>query len=204
MQSINLHSYQSSIGRDEREMLNGHRGCVVWFTGLSGSGKSTLAHAIEERLYKAGCHTFVLDGDNIRQGLCSDLDFSPSSRTENIRRIGEVARLFMDAGVIVLTAFISPFRSDREQVRRLAGAERFFEIFCDCPIDICESRDVKGLYAKARRGEVREFTGISSAYEPPLEPELAVQSGQCGIDECVGQIIAMLAERRMLPEGFKA
>lgn len=194
-QFYDVYPHLSSIGRAEREALNGHRGCVVWFTGLSGSGKSTLAHAVEERLHQAGYRTFVLDGDNIRQGLCSDLDFSSSSRTENIRRVGEVSKLFLDAGIIALTAFISPFRSDRDQARSLVGEDNFLEVYCDCPLDICEKRDTKGLYAKARMGKVGEFTGISSLYEPPLAPELSLMSGTLSVNECVEKIVDTICFR---------
>lgn len=156
--------HHSSVTRARREMQNGHKSAVLWFTGLSGAGKSTLAHAVEETLHLMGCRTFVLDGDNVRHGLCSDLSFSEADRRENIRRVGEAAKLFVEADVIVLTAFISPFREDRERVRKLLGEQDFMEIHCHCPLEVCEQRDVKGLYRRAREGLIKNFTGISSPY----------------------------------------
>jgi adenylylsulfate kinase len=181
--------------RSSREARNGHRSVIIWFTGLSSSGKSTLAHAIEEILHKQGCQTFVLDGDNIRHGLCGDLGFTEKDRRENIRRIGEIAKLFMEAGVIVLTAFISPFRADRERVRNMFRQGDFIEIYCDASIDICESRDEKGLYKKARAGEIAEFTGISSPYQSPESPELTVNTGEVSIDFCVQQVLKEIVIR---------
>jgi adenylylsulfate kinase len=163
--STNIVWHNATVTRARREAQNGHRGAIIWFTGLSGSGKSTLAHAVEESLYQQGCSTFVLDGDNVRHGLCGDLGFSDKDRQENIRRIGEMAKLFMEAGMIVLTAFISPYRVDRNRVRSMVEPDNFIEIYCDTPIEVCEIRDVKGLYKKARAGEIAEFTGISSPYE---------------------------------------
>jgi adenylylsulfate kinase len=186
--SSNVVWHQATVTRTRRELQNGHRGVIIWFTGLSGSGKSTLAHAVEEVLHQMGCRTFVLDGDNVRHGLCGDLDFSDAGRVENIRRVGEVSKLFMEAGVIVLTAFISPYRSDREHVRALVGHGDFIEIYCDTPIEVCESRDVKGLYKKARAGVIPEFTGISSPYEKPLTAELVVNTGDIELEECVIRI----------------
>ena len=170
----------------------------MWFTGLSGAGKSTLAHAVEERLHQMQCRTFVLDGDNVRHGLCSDLGFSERDRIENIRRVGEMAKLFLEAGVIPLTAFISPFRSDRQRVRSLVPHGEFLEIYCDSPLEVCESRDVKGLYARARSGEIRDFTGISSPYEEPESPELVVNTGSAPLDACVDQVITLLRERGII------
>ena len=193
--STNVVWHHATVDRSMRERLNGHRSVVLWFTGLSGSGKSTLAHAVEERLYAQGCRTFVLDGDNIRHGLCGDLGFSDQDRVENIRRIGEVAKLFVEAGVIALTAFISPFRSDRDRVRGLVLHGDFIEIFCNAPLDVCESRDVKGLYKKARTGEIKAFTGISSPYEPPENPELVVNTGRLSLDECADQVLDLLRSR---------
>jgi len=163
---------------------------LLWFTGLSGSGKSTLADLTEQRLFEKGYKTYLLDGDNVRSGLNSNLDFSEEGRKENIRRIGEVAKLMLDAGVIVLTAFISPFRSDRDRVRQLAG-NRFMEIYVECPLEICEQRDVKGLYARARRGEIPDFTGISSPYEPPLNPEITVHTGREDLESCLNKIVEL-------------
>jgi len=187
--STNTVWHHATVTRARRESQNGHRGAIIWFTGLSGSGKSTLAHAVEETLHQRGNHTFVLDGDNVRHGLCGDLGFSPSARVENIRRIGEVAKLFMEAGVIVLTAFISPYRADRERVRGMVEHGDFLEIYCDSPIDVCERRDVKGLYQKARAGQISEFTGISSPYEIPDNPELTVCTGVEELDACVRDVI---------------
>jgi adenylylsulfate kinase len=199
MQSTNKTSlvmwHHATVTRARREKMNNHRSVIAWFTGLSGSGKSTLAHAVEERLHQMGCRTFVLDGDNVRHGLCSDLGFSPEDRVENIRRIGEIAKLFQEAGVIVLTAFISPFHSDRDRVRSLIPHGEFLEIYCRCPIEVCEDRDVKGLYKRARKGEIKEFTGISSPYEEPTDPETVVDTASTPIDECVESVIALLVER---------
>ena len=172
----------------------------MWFTGFSGAGKSTLAHAVEERLFQSGCRTYVLDGDNIRHGLCGDLGFSPGERSENIRRVGEVAKLMVDAGVIVLTAFISPFRADRERVRGLMAHGDFLEIHCQCPLDVCESRDIKGLYRKARAGEVKEFTGISSPYEVPAAPDLVVDTAGLPLDDCVERVLALLRGRGVVTD----
>jgi len=199
MQGINKSSsvmwHHATVTRARREKMNNHRSVIVWFTGLSGSGKSTLAHAVEERLHQMGCRTFVLDGDNVRHGLCSDLGFTLKDRVENIRRIGEIAKLFQEAGVIVLTAFISPFHSDRDRVRSLIPHGEFLEIYCRCPIEVCEDRDVKGLYKRARDGEIKDFTGISSPYEEPADPEFVVDTARSPIDECVASVVALLAER---------
>ena len=172
-----------------REKLNGHRGLVLWFTGLSASGKSTIAHALELKLIQNSIHTYLLDGDNIRTGLNSDLDFSASGRSENIRRIGEVAALFADAGLVAITAFISPYRCDRERARRLLPEGRFLEIYIECPLETAELRDPKGLYRKARAGEIERFTGISDPYEPPVNPEITVKSAEIPVDEAVELII---------------
>jgi len=172
---------------------------VLWFTGLSASGKSTLAHALEDRLHKMGCHTFVLDGDNVRHGLCSDLGFSLEDREENLRRIGEVAKLMLETGVMVLTAFISPMRKDRERVRSLFPHGDFLEIYCDASLEVCESRDPKGLYKRARAGEIPEFTGISSPYESPVNPELRTDTGHESVEQNVDQVIAMLRQRGAIP-----
>ncbi len=190
--------HHATVTRKRREEQNGHRSVILWFTGLSGAGKSTLAHAVEERLYKMGCRTFVFDGDNVRHGLSSNLGFSPEDRKENIRRIGEMCKLFIDAGVIALTAFISPYREDREKVRNLVNKGDFIEIFCDCSLDVCESRDVKGMYARARRGEIMEFTGVSSPYEPPENPELSFDTGNVPLEECVERIVSYLGEKEII------
>lgn len=196
--SSNVVWHNATVTRARREAQNGHRGAIIWFTGLSGSGKSTLAHAVEEALHQRGCRTFVLDGDNVRHGLCGDLGFSAEDRVENIRRIGEMAKLYMEAGVIVLTAFISPYRADRERVRGLVEHRDFLEIYCDTPIEICETRDVKGLYKKARAGQIGEFTGISSPYETPAKPELTVNTGTEKLGVCVEQVIAEMSQRSII------
>ena len=181
--------HQATVTRARREAMNGHRGAIMWFTGLSGAGKSTLAHAVEEVLHQRGCCTFVLDGDNVRHGLCRDLGFTVQDRSENIRRVGEVAKLMMEAGVIVLAAFISPFQKDRELVRTMVEANDFIEIYCDSAIEVCQTRDVKGLYMKARAGEIPEFTGISSPYEMPEHPELKINTGETSLEVCVQQVV---------------
>ncbi len=173
--SSNVVWHNATVTRERREAMNGHRGGLFWFTGLSGSGKSTLAHSVEEMLHQKGYRTFVLDGDNVRHGLCADLSFSDQDRKENIRRIGHISMLYVEAGIIVLTAFISPFRADRANVRKIAGPD-FHEIYCQCSLEICEQRDVKGLYKRARAGEIPDFTGISSPYEEPKSAELTVDT----------------------------
>lgn len=193
----NIVWHDPRVSREMREKLNGHRSALLWFTGLSGAGKSTLAHAVEERLHEMGVRTYVLDGDNVRHGLCGDLGFSEVARRENIRRIGEASKLFVDAGIVVLTAFISPFRSDREQVRNLLGDD-FIEIYCNTPLDVCESRDVKGLYKRARAGEIKDFTGISSPYEVPESAEVVVETGSEDLDVSVQQIIDYLTGHRVI------
>lgn len=198
-ESTNIAWHKSLVTRDARQGLNKHRSAVIWFTGLSGSGKSTLAHAVEEKLHALGCRTFVLDGDNVRHGLCGDLGFAEDARKENIRRIGEVTKLFAEAGVITLTAFISPFRADRQRVRQLLGPEDFMEVYCHCPIEVCEGRDVKGIYRRARAGDIRDFTGISSPYEEPDKPELVVDTGRLPLDQCVDQVVEYLQGRGVLP-----
>jgi bifunctional enzyme CysN/CysC len=176
----------------QREARNGHIGCVLWLTGLSGAGKSTIATELERELFNLGRHVYVLDGDNIRHGLGADLGFSPKDRTENIRRVGEVAKLFADAGVICVTAFISPYRADRDLVRKIIPRERFIEVFVNAPLDICEQRDPKGLYAKARAKEIKEFTGISAPYEPPANPEIELRTDQLSVPESVAKILEYL------------
>ena len=193
--STNVVWHSATVTRARRETQNGHHGAIIWFTGLSGAGKSTLAHAVEEQLHQQGCRTFVMDGDNVRHGLCGDLGFTTEDRVENIRRVGEVAKLMMEAGVIVLTAFISPYRSDRRQVRGMVQHGDFVEIYCDSAIEVCEDRDVKGLYKKARAGQIKEFTGISSPYEAPIDQELTVSTGTSTLEECVRQVIAEVKRR---------
>jgi len=193
--------HEPTVTRKARESLNGHKGCILWFTGLSGSGKSTLAHATEDYLHKQGARTYVLDGDNIRKGLCQDLGFTERDRTENIRRIGEVSKLMVDAGIITLTAFISPFIRDRQIVRNLVPPGDFIEIYCKASLEACEQRDPKGLYKKARQGIIPEFTGISSPYEAPEHPELVLDTENSGIEECVQQIVTILTEHNILKSG---
>jgi adenylylsulfate kinase len=195
----NIVWHQATVTRERREKMNKHRAKLLWFTGLSGSGKSTLAHALEEELYQRDCRTYVFDGDNVRHGLCRDLGFSVDDRTENIRRIGEMAKLFVDAGVISLTAFISPIREDRDRARGLFPHGDFIEVYVDCPLEVCETRDVKGLYKKARAGEIKDFTGISSPYEPPLKPEITIQTGNREIAECITEIVNALEHRGVIP-----
>jgi len=194
----NIVLQEPAIYRRDREAMNGHKSIIIWFTGLSGSGKSTLAYGLEDILHKNNIRTFVLDGDNIRHGLCKDLGFSNSDRVENIRRIGEVSKLMMDAGSIVLAAFISPFKKDRKIVRELVIEDDFVEVFCDAPLDICESRDVKGLYKKARSGEIPEFTGVSSPYENPDKPELMLNTSTLSIEECLKRIISFISQRQVI------
>jgi len=198
MKSSNTVWHNATVTRVKREVLNDHKSVLIWFTGLSGSGKSTLAHTVEEKLYQRHCRTFVFDGDNVRHGLCSDLGFSDKDRIENIRRIGEMARLFLEAGIISLTAFISPFRNDREFVRNLVGADRFIEVYCNCPIEVCEKRDVKGLYKRAKAGEIKDFTGISSPYEEPAQPELALNTGTEPLESCADAIVDYLHKRAFI------
>ncbi|TXK93832.1 adenylyl-sulfate kinase [Methylococcaceae bacterium HT1] len=198
--SSNVVWHQSTVNRKRREEKNQHKSVVLWFTGLSGSGKSTLAHAVEEKLYQLGLNTFVLDGDNVRHGLNKDLGFSDQDRKENIRRISESAKLMLEAGVITLTAFISPFKEEREMARGLMPHGDFIEIHCYCPLEVCETRDVKGLYKRARKGEIEHFTGISSPYEAPVRPELKVDTNALSLEESAEQVIVLLRERHILPE----
>jgi adenylylsulfate kinase len=197
--ATNIVWHEASVDRAARADKRGHRSAILWFTGLSGSGKSTLANAVNAALFERGLGTYVLDGDNVRHGLCKDLGFSDADREENIRRIGEVAKLFLDAGVIVLTAFVSPFRADRDKARDLVEAGDFFEIFCAADLDVCESRDPKGLYAKARSGAIKEFTGISSPYEAPDTPELKIDTGAQDLAESVNVVIKALQDKGVIP-----
>ena len=197
--ATNIVWHEASVDRAARADKRGHRSAILWFTGLSGSGKSTLANAVNAALFERGLSTYVLDGDNVRHGLCKDLGFSDADREENIRRIGEVAKLFLDAGVIVLTAFVSPFRADRDKARDLVEAGDFFEIFCAADLDVCESRDPKGLYAKARSGAIKEFTGISSPYEAPNTPELKIDTGAQDLAESVNVVIKALQDKGVIP-----
>jgi adenylylsulfate kinase len=184
----NIIPHLHKISKQNRRILIGQHSLVIWFTGLSGSGKSTLAGKLEETLFKNGIGTYILDGDNVRMGLNKDLSFSENDRKENIRRISEVSKLFVDAGIVVITAFISPYKADRDMIRDILDEKEFIEIFVKCPLEICEQRDVKGLYKKARNGEVRNFTGINSIYEEPIKPDLVIETHSMQIEECVKQI----------------
>ncbi|MCG7877818.1 MAG: adenylyl-sulfate kinase [Candidatus Thiodiazotropha taylori] len=195
----NVFWHHATVTRERREKMNLHRAKLLWFTGLSGTGKSTLAHALEERLHQRGCRTYVFDGDNVRHGLCRDLGFGIEDRTENIRRIGEMSKLFVDAGVIALTAFISPIRQDRDNVRRLFQTDDFIEVYVKASLETCESRDVKGLYKKARAGVIPNFTGISSPYEIPEKPEIVIDTENREIDECVDSLLESLESLDVIP-----
>lgn len=194
VKATNIVWHHAQVTRAEQEKQHGHKAAVLWFTGLSGSGKSTLANAVAGALFERGLHTYVLDGDNIRHGLNKDLGFSPEDRVENIRRIGEVAKLFVDAGVITLTAFISPYAEDRDKARQINGAD-FVEIYVKCDLDVCEERDPKGLYKKARAGEIPNFTGISAPYEEPANAELIVNTSHESLEESAARVIAFLQEK---------
>lgn len=198
MNNRNLTTHIGRVAREERERVLGQRGCVIWFTGLSGSGKSTLASALEERLVTDGYAAYVLDGDNVRQGLNADLGFTAADRDENIRRIGEVAALFADAGLIAIAAFISPYREGREAARRVVGDNRFVEIYLDTPLAVCEQRDPKGLYARARAGEISNFTGIDAPYEEPNRPELDLPTDNRPVPDCIDTIMQCLKSRGLL------
>ncbi len=189
--------HHTKVTRARREAQNNHKAVNLWLTGLSGSGKSTLAHAVEEKLHQLGCRTYVFDGDNVRHGLCSDLGFSIEDRSENIRRIGEMVNLFLQTGVIALTAFISPLKQDRDKVRAIIGADNFLEIHCACSLEICEQRDVKGFYKKARAGLIKNYTGISSPYEAPENPALRLDSGSTPLEECIEQVISLLRKKEV-------
>jgi adenylylsulfate kinase len=196
--STNIVWHEQSLTKEDRRKQNRHQSFVLWFTGLSGSGKSTVANAVAQKLFEKEIRNYVLDGDNIRHGLNKDLGFSDADRTENIRRIGEVSKLFVDSGQVVLTAFISPFIADRELVRSLLEKDEFIEIYVQCPLEECEKRDPKGLYDKARKGLIKDFTGINSPYEEPLQPELVVNTSEYSVTECVEQIINYLSSRNAI------
>jgi adenylylsulfate kinase len=192
--------HHATVTRARREQLNGHRSFLLWFTGLSGAGKSTIAHACEEALHQAGCRTFVFDGDNVRHGLCADLGFSERDRSENLRRIGEMGKLFLEAGVVSLTAFISPLKADRQRIRSMYRPGDFYEIFIDCPLEECERRDVKGMYKRARAGEIKEFTGISAPYEAPENPDLILRTDRHSVEECVEEVMKLCRRAMSLPD----
>jgi len=197
--STNIHWHQSHISREEREAGQGHRGAIIWFTGLSGSGKSTIACEVDRLLHARGCRSYILDGDNVRHGLNRDLGFSPEDRTENIRRIGEVAKLFAESGTLVLTAFISPYRRDRDAARQAVSREGdFIEVHVAAPLNVCERRDPKGLYARARAGEIPNFTGISAPYEEPLDPEIVIETGAQSVPESAELVLDYLRDHDYL------
>jgi len=198
MKTPNTTYHNATVTRERRNQLNKHKSVIIWFTGLSGSGKSTLAHSVEEKLYQRGYRTFVLDGDNVRHGLSSNLSFSDNDRKENIRRIGEAAKLMVEAGVIAITAFISPFREDRNNVRRLLAQDDFIEIYCKASLEVCESRDVKGLYKRARTGGIKNYTGIDSPYEEPNSPELVIDTESETLEESIDKIINFLKSKELL------
>ena len=198
MKTPNTVYHNATVTRERRNQLNDHKSVVIWFTGLSGSGKSTLAHSVEEELHNLGCRTFVLDGDNVRHGLSSNLTFSDNDRKENIRRIGEAANLMMEAGVIAMTAFISPFNEDRNLVRQLLPQGDFIEIYCNASLEVCESRDVKGLYKRARAGEIKNYTGIDSPYEAPKNPELIIDTESESLEESVTKVIDFLKSKEII------
>ncbi len=202
MQNQNfIFPHTHTLNKKDRSLIKGHASCLLWFTGLSGSGKSTIANEVERRLNQDHhCHTYLMDGDIIRKGLNKDLGFSESDRTENIRRVGEVAFLLVDAGLIVLTAFISPFQADRQNVRDLFNPGEFIEVFVRCPLEICEERDPKGLYKKARTGEIPDFSGISSPYEAPVSPEIQINSSVLTINECADQVIRYLKDHSFIKD----
>ncbi|MBW1897084.1 MAG: adenylyl-sulfate kinase [Deltaproteobacteria bacterium] len=194
----NVTWFNGHVDREDREKLHGHKGAVLWFTGLSASGKSTIAHLAEKALHRRGCSTYVFDGDNVRHGLCEDLGFSPEDRSENIRRIGEMIKLFVDAGMVVLSAFISPQREDRRRVRNLLKEGQFFEIYVECPPDVCAKRDKKGIYAKAKAGIIKEFTGISAPYEPPEKPDLVIQSYKDDASKAASLVVRLVEEHKLI------
>ncbi|MBW1946796.1 MAG: adenylyl-sulfate kinase [Deltaproteobacteria bacterium] len=194
----NITWFEGYISRENREELHGHKGAVIWFTGLSASGKSTIAHHLERMLFDMDCSTYVFDGDNVRHGLCSDLGFSEEHRTENIRRIGEMVKLFIDAGIIAITAFISPFRKDREKVRDLVGREKFIEVYVKCPLHVCATRDLKGIYKRAEQGIIQNFTGISAPYEPPENPDLVIQSDETEATIAANQVVDLIRRYKII------
>lgn len=197
-QNNNTTWFNGFVTSEDREKLHKHRGAVVWFTGLSASGKSTIAHYLEKLLYEKGCSTYVFDGDNVRQGLCSDIGFDEKDRAENIRRIGEMSKLFVDAGIIAITAFISPYRKDREKIKSLFSKEQFFEIFVDCPIKVCAKRDPKGNYNKAFQGIIKNYTGVSAPYEPPVCPDLKILSDKMEAIAAADRVVRLLKKGNII------
>lgn len=194
----NIFWHKSLIKREDREKHKLHKSFVIWFTGLPSSGKSTIAHHVEKVLFDLGCHTYVFDGDNIRHGLCRDLGFSKEERKENIRRIAEVIKLFLDAGIICLTAFVSPYRKDREMAKKIIGEKDFFEVYVKCPVEVCESRDKKGLYKKARMGLIQNYTGVNEVYEEPANPDLILETDKNELETCVNKVIEFIKNRSLL------
>ena len=194
----NVTWFNGYVTKEDREELHGHKGTVIWFTGLSASGKSTIAHHLEKLLFEMDCSTYVFDGDNVRHGLCSDLSFSAGDRAENIRRIGQMAKLFVDAGIIAITAFISPYRNDRRKIKDLVGKARFFEVYVDCPMEVCAGRDQKGIYEKAKAGVIKEFTGISAPYEKPENPDIVIQSAKITAKEAAEQVLKILQDKKII------
>lgn len=195
LNDLNIHWQKMGVSSEQKQKLSGHRSLVIWFTGLSGSGKSTLSQAVELLLYKKGLRTIILDGDNIRHGLCQDLGFSEADRKENIRRVAEVAKLFIDNGTIVLAAFISPSEADRAIARNIIGTHNFLEVYCNCSFEICETRDVKGLYKKARAGEIKNFTGLDISYNPPNAADIVLNTGLITIPEAVDEIMEVIEKK---------
>ncbi|TCT26471.1 adenylylsulfate kinase [Melghiribacillus thermohalophilus] len=204
MKATNITWHEGKVTKEDRRNLNNHQSFVLWFTGLSGAGKSTLSVAVEQELYKRGIRTYRLDGDNIRHGLNKNLGFSPEDRKENIRRIGEVSKLMVEAGVVTLSAFISPYREDRNMVRELVEDNEFIEIYVKCGLDVCEQRDPKGLYKKARAGEIKGFTGIDAPYEAPENPDIIVETDQQSLEECVENVLLYLEEKQLIPVHTKS
>ena len=192
--SPNTVPHRGRIDGLKRQELLGQKSMALWFTGLSGSGKSTIAHAVEERLYSMGRLTYVFDGDNVRHGLCRDLSFSPEGRAENLRRISEMTRLFLDVGAICLCAFISPLCAHRERAREIVGSGKFFEVYVKCPLEVCEQRDVKGLYKLAREGKIKNYTGISAPYEEPADPDLILETHRLSLEECVDEVVRFVQD----------
>ncbi len=197
-EKIIIKKQKGKISKEDRWRLNGHKSALIWFTGIPGAGKSTLSYTLEQKLYEMGIRCFVLDGDNIRHGLSKDLGFSPEDRRENLRRVGEVARLFVEAGILTIAAFASPFKADREMVRKLFTPGEFIEVYVKCPVEICEKRDPKGLYEKVKKGEIKGLTGFDAPYEPPENPEIILETDKCSVEECIQKILQFLKEKKII------